>query len=392
MKSLPFGAVLVVTMAASTFSLAAFAVLAADLISEFAVSREQIGYLVTASALVGAASAPILGPWSDRIGARRGTIFSLFVSFVGLAALTLAPTFGLLVIAALGTGVTQGIANPATNKLISLHVPPGRRGIITGIKQSGVQAGTAFGGILLPAMAAWFGWRSGVAAMAALAALGLILAMSVVPPDVGAAQAVQGGPGFEGGDIGRLTAYGFLLGAGGTAIFTYVPLFAQEALGLSPLVAGSAVTVMGVVGVIARIIWGRVTEVWLGADLSLAVIAVLAAAGGMLLVAGPGIGSWSIWPAAILTGLSASAWNTVGMLAVIDRVPVELAGRASGRVMFGFLAGLGIGAPLLGRSVDATGDYVLGWGVTTLVFLGALAVMVPTLRRQEPESAGSRLR
>ncbi|MDH5521017.1 MAG: MFS transporter, partial [Acidimicrobiia bacterium] len=155
MKSLPFGAVLVVTMAASTFSLAAFAVLAADLISEFAVSREQIGYLVTASALVGAASAPILGPWSDRIGARRGTIFSLFVSFVGLAALTLAPTFGLLVIAALGTGVTQGIANPATNKLISLHVPPGRRGIITGIKQSGVQAGTAFGGILLPAMAAW---------------------------------------------------------------------------------------------------------------------------------------------------------------------------------------------------------------------------------------------
>ena len=60
---------------------------------------------------------------------------------------------------ALVGGVGQAIANPATNKLISMHVPPGKRGIITGIKQSGVQAGTFLGGLLLPVITLSFGWR-----------------------------------------------------------------------------------------------------------------------------------------------------------------------------------------------------------------------------------------
>ena len=57
-------------------------------------------------------------------------------------------------------GIGQTLANPATNKMIAHEVPPGRRGLITGIKQSGVQAGAFVAGVAFPAAAVAVGWRS----------------------------------------------------------------------------------------------------------------------------------------------------------------------------------------------------------------------------------------
>ncbi len=363
--------VLVVTMAASTFALAIIAVLAAYLIDEFGISREQLGSLVTVSALSGALLAPILGPWADKIGARNATLFSLGVSAVSLVLIGLAPTFLLLAGAVLLTGVTQAITNPATNKLISLYVDPGRRGVIMGVKQSGVQAGNALGGALLPAMAVAAGWRFGVTLAVVFPVVGAGLALWSVPRDP-STDATPSRVGLGSGDgVGRLAVYGFLLGLGGTAIFTYLPLFGQEVLGLDPVAAGSAISVIGIVGVVGRIGWGRIAETVLGSDRALLVLAVLSVVVGALLVAAPLLGPWVIWVVAALAGLSVAAWNTVGMLAVIERVPVAAAGRASGTVMLGFLGGLGLGAPAFGRSVDVLGDYRPGWMAVTACFVAA---------------------
>ena len=56
------------------------------------------------------------------------------------------------------------------------------------------------------------------------------------------------------------------------------------------------------------------------------------------------------------------------MLAVIQIVPSSLAGRESGLVYFGFLAGLGGGAPLFGWSVDLLGVYTPGWLAIAILF------------------------
>jgi hypothetical protein len=83
----------------------------------------------------------------------------------------------------------------------------------------------------------------------------------------------------------------------------------------------------------------------------------------------------------VLTGASASSWNTVGMLAIIQNVPASRAGRGSGIVLLGFLAGLATGAPLFGWSVDVLGTYTPGWLVVGGVFAAGLGVIWPLVPR-----------
>ncbi|HJU81161.1 MAG TPA: MFS transporter [Acidimicrobiia bacterium] len=374
-----FGAILAVVMGVATFALTVFGVLTSQLIDEFGIARWQVGALVTASSAAGAILSPTIGRLTDRFGGRRSALVNLGLGTLALAALALAPTFGLLVIAALVTGIAQGMANPATNKLISLHVPAGSRGLITGIKQSGVQVGTVLGGLALPLLALAWGWRWAVATFAGLAAIGLISAFVIVPHDPGRGTSEVTREKGVPADIIRLAGYGFLLGAGGSALFTYTALYGQETLGYSPAAAGAAVALMGVVGVVSRIAWSHAAERGHRYRGSLVWLAALSAVAALLMAAAPAFPPL-VWLAAATTGLSASAWNSVGMLAIIFMVPATSAGRASGVVLFGFLAGLGLGAPVFGWSVDALGTYLPGW-LTAAGLFGAGWIVALTLPR-----------
>lgn len=364
-------------MASATFALIVFGVLSAEIIETFGVARWQVGALVTASSLTGGLVSPRLGSWTDRLGARRAALATLAVSALSLMLVAIAPLYLLLVGAALVTGIAQAGSNPATNKLISLHVRPGRRGTITGVKQSGVQMGSFVGGLLLPVGAAAWGWRGAVAAAAFVPLVLLAIAAGTIspdPPTAAADHADGGGPLPP--IIRRLAVYGFLLGAGGTAVFTYLPLYAREALGFSGEAAGVAVALLGAAGITGRIVWGRVAEKRLGSKRVLSTLASLAVSAALLLAAGPVLGGAVVWLAALLTGASASAWNAVGMLAIIQTVPAAMTGRGSGVVLFGFLAGLGLGAPAFGWSVDRLGVYTPGWMVVAALFaLGWIVVV-----------------
>ena len=81
-----------------------------------------------------------------------------------------------------------------------------------------------------------------------------------------------------------------------------------------------------------------------------------------------------LWIGAVLTGMGTSAWNSVGMLAVIEDAG-ESTGRASGMVLLGFLAGLGIGPPVYGALVDRTGGYEPMWLLSIAASLVALAIV-----------------
>lgn len=362
-------------MGAGTFGLVVFAVLAADLIAEFGVQRWQVGALVTATTISGALISPSVGTLTDRIGARRATIVTLVISGCALSAMSISPVFWLVALSALMGGLGQAIANPATNKLISMHTAAGRRGVITGVKQSGVQVGTFLGGLLLPTITVAFGWRWAVAGFGVAALAGGAGAAVALPGDVDhSTDRVDEGSGSAMPSVVRaLAIYGFLLGFAGTAIFTYLPLFAEESLGFSKSVAGYVVAFHGSIGVVGRIAWGHISEHRLGALRSLRIIAVLSAVSSLLLVASSAVPAL-VWAAAATTGLSASSWNAVGMLAIIQSVPTRSAGRGSGIVLLGFLLGLGLGAPAFGYSVDRLGTYVPGWLAITVIFLAALFV------------------
>lgn len=368
-------------MAGATFVLTVFGVLPNELIAEFGLSRAQLGLLGTASSLTGAAVSFGLGRVVDRLGARVSAIATLALGGFALLAVAGAPGFALLMVAAASSGLGQAGGNPSTNKLISLHVPAGRQGVTTGIKQSGVQAGTLLGGLLLPVGAVTLGWRTTVVLCAAVPLVTATLVHLLVPPDPVPAvgEAVRPVPARFPRLIYLVAGYGFLIGAGGSAIFAFLSLFAQESLGMSSIEGGRMVAVMGMAGILARIGWGRVAEVGLGTVGSLRVIAALAMVAAGLLWAAPLLGAAAVWGASLVTGASASAWNAVGMLAVIQQSDPRQAGRASGVVLTGFLAGLALGAPLFGYAVDRMGAYRPGWLVVAGVFaLAGLMMLGPT--------------
>jgi hypothetical protein len=61
------------------------------------------------------------------------------------------------------------------------------------------------------------------------------------------------------------------------------------------------------------------------------------------------------------------------MLAVISEVGPADAGRASGRVLFGFYTGFVPSPVAFGALVDATGSYLVSWGLV-MVLLAAAAL------------------
>jgi predicted MFS family arabinose efflux permease len=364
-----------ITMGVATFSQGAFGLLASDLIPEFDLDRWQIGLLVTANGFTGALLSPTFGRLTDRVGSVKSVVWVLSLAMVTMTVIAVAPTYAILFAGAVLSGLPNGWTNPATNALIVDNVVAGARGVITGIKQSGVQMGSFLGGLLLPGIAAATNWRIAFASFLVFPTLGL--AGMWRRPEVLRPHLAGNGPKAPLPTAVRWIAlYGTLAGLGVSATTTFLPLFAVESEGWTTAQAGFLIAGIGLVGVAARITWGSASERWLGHGRTLRLLAVQSAVAATLLVLASSdlTASWVLVPAALLLGSGAVAWNAVGMLAVMDYSAPELVGRGTGLTMLGFLTGLGFGAPLMGLSVDRLGVYTPGWVVIAILFLGGALV------------------
>lgn len=351
-------------MTIATFPIIVFSVLASELIDTFDVTRAQIGFLVTATGLVGALVSPLFGRVTDRIGSVAATRAVLSVGVLTLIGVSLAPTYAVLFAASLATGVPNGWSNPATNSLIVDTLPLGERGVVTGIKQSGVQIGTFLGGLFLPLLTGLWDWRFAVAAFLVIPVIALV-GMSGRPETEERMSRPRGAKRPVPKSVRWVALYGAISGLATSAIFGFLPLFAEESQGWAPTAAGSLLAAVGLIGIIGRVVWPLFAERRVGHGRVLQLLAILTLTSATLLaLAGLGvIGSGWLVPAAVLLGLGGIAWNAVGMLAVMDFSPHDMVGKSTGLVLLGFLMGIAIGAPVMGWSVDAMGTYAPGFFV-----------------------------
>ncbi len=379
---------LVVTMAMSTFVLFAFAVVASDLEEEFGLSKLQLGLLGAVNTGMGGIFAPTAGRLSDRLGGRRSMAAVLSIAAVTMGFAALAQTYGVLLIALGLAGVAQGWGNPATNKAISTGIELRQRGVITGVKQSGVQLAVFVAGVAMPAIAAAWGWRAGMwiaAAMSAVALAGLVFVTELPESgEVGSEQPNDAGdltgpiPPF----VLQVAIYGFLLGTVGGALGRFLPLYAEEAVGFSPERAGLVFAVSGLVAVPTRIASGLLLDRGVSARLTLMVMAAGAAAAFAAIVAAAEGQDVLLWLGTVISGLTLGSWNTAANLAMIREG--RNAGRASGVLIFGFLTGLTLGSPIAGWSIDQFDSYRPAWVACTLLCLAGVAAI--THRRPTAES------
>jgi len=391
-----FTGLLFSTMGVGTFVALSLGILAVVFIEDLGITRAQLGLVFAANTIGAAVLSPLVGRVTDRIGGRAALAIVAFSGAAAFLLLGIAESLGVLVAGSLGGAIAQAGANPATNKLIAEDLPLGSQGVVTGIKQSGVQAFVFVGGMTIPAMALAWGRSSAYFVLASFAVSLGMFALWLLPrsPKTGASSETHR-KGRLPSAIWWITGYGFLLGFSGSATVLYA-LFTTESLGQS-IVAGGAVTAaVGLVAMPARILWARHAEIHNAYRSSLAIIALFGVAASLLLLTAGSGPWWLIWVAALMTGIGPSSWNSVGMLGLIVFAGPAKAGRASGVVLSGFLVGLGLGPPIFGWIVDATGDYTSVWiasMVTALLGLVTMLVWSPKsqpLHDQEPRTLGTR--
>ena len=379
-----FTALLMLAMGLSTFTSSVIGIIASSLIDEFDLTRRDIGTIVAVNTVAGGLLSPLAGRAADRLGGVRAVVAVFVLAGLGLGTAAISPWYGLLLVAGLFGGAAQAGTNPSTNKAIATHIPVGGRAAIIGLKQSGVQIAIFLGGLIVPVVAEEFGWRVALGGAAALAALAVPIVLGVFPSDEAATRGGHGGPsGRVPSSMWWLAGYGFLVGSA-VATTLFIPLFAEEALGLSVRIGGVAVAVVGLSSVVGRLAWALWAEGGARHVTALSAIALLGVAMASLMLLAPRFGSLWMWLGLVVMGLGLSSWNSVGMLTVVDIVGPDVAGRASGRVLFGFLIGLGGAPAVYGQTVDSTGSYDAMWTISLVIAAMAFVLTLVWRRRVTP--------
>lgn len=354
--------------------------LAPFLRDDFGLSRSRLGLLTTALFVVAAPGSLLAGRFVDTAAGRAVAVWIFGAVAIAGVGFAVAPSYLWILLVSGWAGIPLALGNPGTNKLVARYVAPGGRGLIMGIKQSGVQITALAIGAVLPAAARAWGWRSAIALVLIPAGLGLVGSLSIPPHEPATVEEPAAVGQRRGHGVRVLTVYAFLMGAAMAAMIAYLPLYAEESVGLSVTRAGALAATIGLIGVGSRIYWGWRSERVAHLSMPLAIMSGVAALATALILLAPGLGIWMLWPAAVLIGATGAAWMAVGMLAIVAEVEGEHMGRASGVVIFGFFCGQMTSPLLFGVSVDLSHSYVPGWTGVLVAF--GLATLIATRWRR----------
>ncbi len=378
---------MLLALAMGAASVAAFIIgtLAPFLIQDLGMSRASLGLLAAGTIAVAAVLSPLAGYLVDRLGGRPMLVLIFAVTTAGLTGMALAGTFGWLLGAAALAGVATALGNPATNQLISEHIPRGVQGTVLGIKQSGVQAAAFFTGLLLPALATALGWRRALVVSALPSVLGLVATFLIIPGTGRAAAPppapVPAGTGGGAPGVAGLTLYGALMGFGVSSVGAYTVLYGVEELGMSAAEGGLALALLGLAGIVSRIAWARRIERGTSAWAALVAMALGGSASVALIWVARQVGPWLLLTGALAFGATATAWNAVGNLILIRELPASVAGRMAGVLQGGFYAGFATGPACFGVLVDLTRTYAAGWSMVMAALALAAGLLGVTGRR-----------
>ena len=399
-----------VRQAASVTTLSIFIV---PMAGEFGWSRTGISGAVSAGALLGALSAPFIGPLFDRHGSRALLIASALA--MSACCVALAGTRGLLWFY-VAFGVSRMIFSTPFDlgtSAVAAKWFVRRRALAMSLLTTSIGIGLAILPLAAAVAIAAGGWRIGWLALAAIVVvLGVVpqwLLLVRKPEDVGLrpdgdepAPRAAAGAGGAGTDGARADDAG-AADAAGEAAFTRAQALRTPALwlvmaytlivfsiqagvslhwaphlverGISPTITATIVGAFSLAIVLSSIVFGQVGD-RVPVHTTLAASAALMALGAMAMgaVSGPSLG----YAASVLFG--------AGVGGILTMPPVALA-NYFGRAHFGAIRGMALPAQVGGQAVgpllagllhDLTGSYASGLATFAALSLLAAAVAMAT--------------
>lgn len=176
------GRLRIIVLLASALALAAgdqtiAGAVAPDIKLALHVGNTQIGLLVTAASLMGAATTLPFGLLADRTARVRLLAGCVVAWSVSIIVAGTAQSYLMLLLAQIALGAGIGAATPVVASLTGDLFPPAERGKVYGFILAGEFAGAASGLLIAGEMAAWWSWRG---AFWVLAVPGPILAVALV--------------------------------------------------------------------------------------------------------------------------------------------------------------------------------------------------------------------
>jgi MFS transporter, ACS family, aldohexuronate transporter len=334
------------------------------------------------------------GTMADRWGVLRTLVLGQFVIAAGLLAVSAAPSYAMVMVLLMIAGCGYGMLNPTSTKAVMAWAPPAQRATLVGLKQVGLPFGGALGAALLPLIALAAGWR--VAVLSAAAAGALVGVASWLwyedPPWLTAA-----GRGPVAGRISAvlLTRDLWLL-AVSTGIFAamqtvwmaYLVLYATGVAGLPLLVAARCLALAQAGGMAGRVAFGLLSDRVFGGRRRI----TLAIAGSgstlcSLIIAftGPGTSGSTLALLSLAFGFVGIGWNGVQHTLMAELAGPRSAGTAVGLGLAISSAGVMLGPPVFGWSVELAGGYRGAWIGLALTMLLALALLAPVRERRSGE-------
>ncbi len=279
-----------------------------------------------------------------------------------------------LAVAPLVIGLGYGPITPASSHVLARTAPPSRMALTFSIKQTGVPAGAALAGAMLPFLALQIGWRATFALVAA-AGIAIALTAQLVRPmlDTGRRPAPMPSFGRIVAPLGHilrtpvlaeLVVVAFVYAALQVCLMSFLVVYLTESLGYSLVAAGLALTVANLGGIVGRILWGAVADFHVAPRTLLGLIGMAA-----------GACAWSTaafgadWPiAAILAlcslfGATAIGWNGVQLAEVARNAPADEVGAITGAAGFITFGGVVTGPPTFALISALTGGYRIGFAV-----------------------------
>lgn len=331
-----------------------------------------------------------------RFGAIRVSQMCLVLCAAGLAIGSL-PSVLAAAVGAVLVGLGYGPVTPASSHLLARTTPAHRMSLVFSLKQTGVPLGGVLAGALVPLLLGW-GWQ-----VALLCVAVANLACAVVAQPLRGELDIDRDPRqpfvighlakpvrlvLAHAELRRLAACSFVFSIAQLSLTTYLVTYLNVTLGYSLVTAGLALSVSQFAGVGGRIVWGYVSDRWLGARRMLALLTILMTLSALATALVPaGTATAVVLGVLVVYGMSAIGWNGVYLAEVARQAPAGQASLATGGSLAFTFLGVVLGPPIFGALAAITGSYRAGFGAVALILLACGIVMAGGIRWARPAKA-----